>query len=187
MPARRALLLDRDGVLNVEIHRLHRAEDVVLIPGAAKTIATVNGWDVPVVVVTNQAGIGHGMYGEADYRAVNRRIDELLAIEGAHVDAYFHCPHVPDAQCDCRKPAPGLLLQAEKQLDLDLARSVLVGDKRSDLEAARAVGCTPILARTGYGRAEETELRALGMEPLPFTACVDDLPSALSELEKRLR
>jgi D-glycero-D-manno-heptose 1,7-bisphosphate phosphatase len=162
---RPALLLDRDGVLNEEVRYLHRPEDVVLIPGAAEAVAQVNRLGFPVVVVTNQAGIGRGLYAEADYRAVEARLAELLAARGAHLDASYFCPHHPEhglgafrVACECRKPRPGMLLRAARELGLDLSRSVLVGDKRSDLEAGRAAGCRTILVRTGYGVETEAAL-----------------------------
>jgi len=157
---RAALFLDRDGVINVEIHRLHRPEDVVIIDGVAETIAAANGWGVPVVVVTNQAGIGYGLYDEAAYRATNARISELIA--PARIDAFFHCPHVPSDACRCRKPLPGMLLDAARVHDLDLARSVFVGDKDSDLEAGHAAGCRAFLVRTGYGASVASGYDAVG-------------------------
>jgi D-glycero-D-manno-heptose 1,7-bisphosphate phosphatase len=174
MGARPALFLDRDGVINVEVHRLHRPEDVVVIPGVAETIAKANGWNVPVVVITNQAGIGHGLYDEAAYRATNARICEVVA--PARIDAFYHCPHTPNDACDCRKPLPGMLLRAAKELDLDLARSVFVGDKESDLEAGHAAGCRSFLVRTGYGRSVTSGFDAVG------DSLVDLLPAIEAEL-----
>lgn len=174
MGARRALFLDRDGVINVEIHRLHRPEDVVVIPGVAETIAKANAWNVPVVVITNQAGIGHGLYDEAAYRATNARICELVA--PARIDAFHHCPHTPSDACRCRKPLPGMLLDAARALDLDLARSVFVGDKESDLEAGRAAGCAAFLVRTGYGKSVTSGFDAVG----------DSLVDLLPAIEARL-
>ena len=188
MPAegagRPGLLLDRDGVINVEIHRLHRPEDVIVIPGTATAVAAANGWGVPVAVVTNQAGIGHGLYDEEAYRSVNRRITELLALEGARIDGFFHCPHVPADACACRKPKPGLLEQAASALHLDLERSIFVGDKRSDLQAARAVGARAFLVRTGYGAEVERELASLGTNEAHF--CGDSLLAMLPELRRLL-
>jgi D-sedoheptulose 7-phosphate isomerase len=183
---RPGLLLDRDGVINVEVDYLHRPEDAVLVPGAAEAIAAVNGWGIPVAVVTNQAGIGRGRYGEADYRAVTERLVAMLAAHGARVDGWFHCPHAPASGCACRKPAPGLLRQAAQALDLDLGGSVLVGDKISDLAAGRAAGCATILVRTGYGREVEGEIRAGAAVP-PFDACCDSLAAALPDLRRRLQ
>ncbi|MGZ3419731.1 MAG: D-glycero-alpha-D-manno-heptose-1,7-bisphosphate 7-phosphatase [Polyangiales bacterium] len=171
MGSRPALFLDRDGVINVEVHRLHRPEDVVVIPGVKETIETANGWNVPVVVITNQAGIGHGFYDESDLRATNERICELIA--PARIDAFHHCPHTPRDACRCRKPLPGMLLDAAREMDLDLTRSVFVGDKDSDLEAGRAAGCRAFLVRTGYGHSVSEGFDAVGeslVELLPAIA-----------------
>jgi len=175
------LLLDRDGVINEEVHRLHAARDLVMIPGVAPAIAAVNAAGVPVVVVSNQAGIGLGLYGEADLVAVTRAIEASLAAAGARVDGWYHCPHVPADGCACRKPRPGMLLAAAAAHGADLARSVFVGDKESDLGAARAAGCRAVLVRTGYGRACERDLLGRGVAA-PFDGCWDSLPAALPHL-----
>jgi len=88
---------------------------------------------------------------------VNRRVEALLGAEGAHLDGLYHCPHPPEAGCDCRKPAGGMALQAAADLHLDLARSFVIGDKSADLGLARTVGATPLLVRTGYGARTEAE------------------------------
>lgn len=173
--SRPALLLDRDGVVNVEIHRLHRPEDVVILEGVAEVLARANAQGTPVVVVTNQAGVGLGLYDEAAVHAVHARIAELVS--PARVDGWFHCPHVPEDRCACRKPAPGLLRAAAAALDLDLGRSVLVGDKRSDLEAARAVGARAVLVRTGHGAEEAAALEAAAATHL-FDRSLDSLRDA---------
>jgi D-glycero-D-manno-heptose 1,7-bisphosphate phosphatase len=159
---RAGLLLDRDGVLNEEVEYLHEPRDLVVIAGVAEAIAAMNRRGIPVAVVSNQAGIGRGMYGVEAYEEVNRAIAERLAVAQARIDAWYFCPHLPDAGCACRKPRPGMLLAAAADLDLALAASVLVGDKASDLEAARAAGCRSVLVRTGYGRDEELRLAAQG-------------------------
>jgi len=180
-PDRRpGVLLDRDGVLNVEVHRLHRIEDLVLVPGVLPALAELARWDVPIAVVSNQAGIGHGLYDDAACRAVNDELRRQVTAAGGRIDAFFYCPHTPAARCACRKPAPGLLHQAAEALALDLSRSVLVGDKRSDLEAARAVGCAAVLVRSG--RAEEAALAGTGL----FDACVDSLLDAVPVLATML-
>jgi D-glycero-D-manno-heptose 1,7-bisphosphate phosphatase len=187
MPAsspRPGLLLDRDGVINVEIHRLHRPQDVVVIPGTGRAIAAINRHGVPVAVITNQAGIGHGLYDEAAYRSVNERIAQIIAADGAHIDGFFHCPHVPADDCRCRKPNAGLLEDAARALDLDLKRSIFVGDKRSDLQAARAVGCGAYLVRTGYGAEVERELASLGLEEADVIG--DSLIDLLPTIERAL-
>jgi len=159
------LLLDRDGVVIEDTHHLHDPEQVRLIPGSAEAIARINAAGLPVVLVSNQAGIGRGIYREADYQAVQVRLARLLAAQGAHVDASYHCPHHPvfgigsyRIKCGCRKPNPGMLRQAAADLNLDLGHSVMVGDKLSDLEAGRAAGCRTILVRSGYGAESEQEI-----------------------------
>jgi D-glycero-D-manno-heptose 1,7-bisphosphate phosphatase len=189
---RPALFLDRDGVLNVEVEYLHDPAALVLVPGAAAAVAAVNAVGAPVVVVSNQAGIGRGLYDEADYRAVQRRLAELLAAEGARLDADYHCPHHPEhgvgayrVACACRKPRPGMLLRAARDLGLDLRRSVLVGDKLTDLAAGRAAGCATVLVRTGYGAAAAAQVAAAA--PPPWDTLCDSLADALPFLLARLR
>ncbi len=153
-----AILIDRDGTLNEEVEYLHRVEDTHLIPGAAKAIAKLNALNIPVIVITNQAGIGRGKYGWSEYRAVMGRIDELLAREGARLDGEYACPYHPSGEGDYahedhpdRKPNPGMLLRAAEEHGLDLTRSWMIGDKDIDLEAGRNVGCRVALVKTGYG------------------------------------
>ncbi|HEX3869486.1 MAG TPA: HAD-IIIA family hydrolase, partial [Pirellulales bacterium] len=110
------------------------------------------------IVVTNQAGVARGLFGESIIARVHERLDELLAAREARIDRYYHCPHHPEGsvakyaiECQCRKPRPGMLHRASTEMHLDLAGSWLVGDKLSDLEAAAAAGCEPLLVTTGYG------------------------------------
>ena len=182
---RPGLLLDRDGVINEECDYLHDPKDLVMISGVDKAIAEINQCHIPVAVVSNQAGIGRGLYGVEAYKAVNRAIADHLAQAGAHIDAWYFCPHHPDADCACRKPRPGMVLTAAKDLSLDLGCSVLVGDKVSDLEAARAAGCRTVLVRTGYGRAVEEDLGATKRLHLADLVS-DSLMSSLPFLEETL-
>jgi D-glycero-D-manno-heptose 1,7-bisphosphate phosphatase len=153
-----AVFLDRDGTLNEEVGYLCRPEDVALIPGAAEAVARLNACGIPVLVVTNQAGIGKGKYGWADFQAVMARISALLAQAGAHLDGVYAAPHHasglgayrhPDHPD--RKPNPGMLLRAAQEHGIDLARSWMIGDKELDLGAGRNAGCRVALVRTGYG------------------------------------
>lgn len=164
---RGAVFLDRDGTLLDELGYLADPERVRLLPGAAAGVAALNraGW--PVVLVTNQSGIARGLLDEARLELVHRRLRERLAEGGAHLELLLHCPHHPefpaaDAQggrCECRKPAPGLLLEAARRLDLDLERSWIVGDAERDLEAGRRAGVGGLLlVRTGKGRETEARL-----------------------------
>ena len=170
--SRRAVFLDRDGTLNVEKEYLHRAEDWEWIPGAIEAIRLLNQAGFVVIVTTNQSGVARGVYSEQAVRELHASVDRWLAAEGAHVDGYYYCPHHPQygsvRDCDCRKPAPGLLLAAAREHDIDLKNSYVVGDKASDVGAALAVGATPILVATGYGKAERAKVDA----KVPFVADV---------------
>jgi D-glycero-D-manno-heptose 1,7-bisphosphate phosphatase len=169
-----AIFLDRDGTLNEEVDYLSHPEDLRLIPGAARAIARLNRKQIPVIVVTNQSGIGRGVFGWDDYRAVMARLDQLLAQEQAQVDAVYEAPHHAQGQGEYavadhpdRKPNPGMLLRAAEDLGLDLSRSWLVGDKAIDLEAGRNAGCRVALVRTGYGSQVDGTLADVVAEDLP--------------------
>jgi D-glycero-D-manno-heptose 1,7-bisphosphate phosphatase len=136
----RAVFLDRDGVINVDRGYVHRIEDFEFVPGIPFMLRELqlDGWRL--VVVTNQSGIGRGLFTEDDYERVTQHMREQLAAHGVRLDGVYHCPHAPEQGCGCRKPAPGMLLRAAASLGLDLSRSVLVGDKESDMQAAHAAG-----------------------------------------------
>ncbi len=178
-------------MINEEVEYLHDPERVVLVGGAAEAIAALGRAGLAVVVVTNQAGIARGMYTERELSAVTARVGELIARAGGRLDATYFCPHHPEAglgdyklACRCRKPAPGMLERAAAELGLDLAGSAIVGDKATDLEAGRAVGCAAVLVRSGYGAREEARLRAAGA-PRP-DAVFDSLAAAVPWLLARL-
>lgn len=142
-----AVFLDRDGTINRDTRYVGRAEDVELLPGVAAAIRRLNDASIPVVVVTNQSGIGRRLFSDTEYAQVRARLDELLAREGARVDATYTCPHHPDftGACDCRKPGTLLFRQAASDLALDVGRSYFVGDKLRDVSPARELGGTGIL------------------------------------------
>ena len=158
LPGRRrpALFLDRDGVLNVDSGYLHRAEDLCWVPGAIETVKRFNDLGWFVVVVTNQAAIARGYCDEIAVRTLHAFMQRELQANGAHVDAFFYCPHHPDGivaefaiPCTCRKPAPGMLLEAARQWPIDLEASILIGDKDSDVVAARRAGVRGVLFEGG--------------------------------------
>jgi histidinol-phosphate phosphatase family protein len=153
-----AVFLDRDGTIIHDAHYLADPAGVRLLPGAAEAVARLNAAGIPVIVVTNQSGIGRGYFSEADFRAVQARVEELLGAEGAKIDAVYHCPHSPDAEppCDCRKPGVGLFLRAAEEHGLDPARSWYVGDRLRDLAPVERLGGRGILVRPGaeHGEAE---------------------------------
>jgi D-glycero-D-manno-heptose 1,7-bisphosphate phosphatase len=165
---RRAVFLDRDGVINTEVNYLHRVQDFAFVPGTPAALARLQAAGWALVVVTNQSGIARGYYSEADYQALTEHLRAELARAGVTLDAVLHCPHLPDASvaayrgdCDCRKSAPGMLLRAAAALDIDLAASVMVGDKRSDLEAGRAAGVgRNVLVRSGHRPSQADEASA---------------------------
>lgn len=142
-----AAFLDRDGVLNVDIDYLYRVEDLVWIDDAVAAVRRLNQRFARVVVVTNQSGVARGLYREDDVRRLHGWMAATLAAQGARIDAFYYCPHHPTAgagpytqACDCRKPEPGMLLRAIAEHAIDPAASLLIGDKESDLEAARRAG-----------------------------------------------
>lgn len=162
MSLRPAIFLDRDGVVIEGVHYLSSANQVRLVPGTAEAIAALNraGW--PVVVATNQSGVARGLFAAEAVHAVHRHISNLLAEHGSRIEAYYFCPHLDTADvpeyrldCECRKPKPGMLLQAAAELGLDLTESWMVGDRESDLQAGAAAGARTILVRTGFGASTD--------------------------------
>jgi histidinol-phosphate phosphatase family protein len=143
--------LDRDGTVIVEKNYLADPNGVELLPGAVVGMRLLVDLGYRLAMVTNQAGVGRGFFDEATVRAVNQRLVDLLAAEGLAFDGIYYCPHSPDAGCDCRKPAPGMIRQAQRELAVDMARSVMIGDRSSDIGLGKAVGLRTILVQTGYG------------------------------------
>jgi D-glycero-D-manno-heptose 1,7-bisphosphate phosphatase len=144
---RRALFLDRDGVINIDHGYVHRPEQTEWVPGIFELCAAAKRLGYELVVVTNQAGIARGYYGEAEFAEYSRWLREQFAARGLEILAIYHCPHHPTeglgqlrTHCDCRKPKPGMILRAQRELDLDLASSALIGDNMSDIQAGRAAG-----------------------------------------------
>jgi len=144
---RPAAFLDRDGVINLDRGYVHRWEDFEFVPGAVDAMRRLEAAGYALVVVTNQSGVARGLYGERELELLGEQLRAHLADAGVHLAAIEYCPHLPKASvaayavaCDCRKPAPGMILRAARALQLDLARSVLFGDKQSDIEAARRAG-----------------------------------------------
>lgn len=155
--ARRAVFLDRDGILLTDEGLVVDARDLRFAPGAPSAAARLRAAGFDLVVVTNQAVVARGLVSEERVAEIHRVLAERLADEsGATIAAFYVCPHHPDADvdryrvaCDCRKPQPGLLLRAARELRLDLARSFMVGDRPTDIAAGSRAGCRTVLVRTG--------------------------------------
>ena len=182
-----AVFVDRDGTVIQEIGYQSDPDGVRLIPGAAGAVLRLNKLGIPVVVISNQAGVARGLFTAGDLDRVHDRFVDLLSAEGAFVDAAYYCPHHPefDVDCDCRKPKPGLLLRASEELGIELGRSFMVGDRLIDVQAGKAAGASAVFLRTGYGLREMQEHQAEIMR-IADRVC-DDLAQAVDWiLDERL-
>jgi D-glycero-D-manno-heptose 1,7-bisphosphate phosphatase len=150
----RFAMLDRDGTLIRERHYLSEPRGVELLPGAAAGLRELRAKGLGLVILTNQSGVGRGYLDESKLARIHDRLRDLLREEGVELDGIYHCPHVPEDQCHCRKPETGLAERAAAELGFDLGRSIMVGDKVIDMQMGKAVGATTFLVLTGYGREE---------------------------------
>jgi D-glycero-D-manno-heptose 1,7-bisphosphate phosphatase len=149
---KRAIFLDRDGTICEDRHYLRRVEDLRILPGVVDALKRLQKKGFQLIIVTNQSGVARGLFSEETLSEIHAALIARLASDGIRLRAIYHCPHlddepgIPDAgTCDCRKPKPGLILAAASEHDLDLARSFMIGDKASDIEAGRQAGCRSIL------------------------------------------
>jgi D-glycero-D-manno-heptose 1,7-bisphosphate phosphatase len=164
---RRAVFLDRDGTLIEESGYLDRLDRLAIYPFTVDAVRLLNRAGYAVIVISNQSGIGRGLVRESFVAEAHAHISARLRAGGATLDAFYYCPHHPQASrpeyrqaCDCRKPAPGMLTIAAREHRLDLQRSFVVGDRWDDVGAARAAGAAGVLVRTGYGIEAEASPRA---------------------------
>jgi D-glycero-D-manno-heptose 1,7-bisphosphate phosphatase len=155
-PGRRAVFVDRDGTIIREREYLADPENVELLPGAAHGLSLLHRAGFPIIIVTNQSGIARGYFTEEAYQAVQGDVVRKLARRGVPILDSYHCPHHPDftGDCDCRKPATGLVERAAREHGLNLAASAFIGDRIRDVVAAHRFGGLAILVRTGYGEVE---------------------------------
>lgn len=189
--SRPAVFLDRDGTINEQMGYINHISRFHLLPGVAEAVRLLNDRQVPVVVVTNQSGLARGYFPPALLDEVHEKMAGQLAQKGAHIDGLYICPHHPEAkeeqyrrECCCRKPKTGLLEQAAVEMNLDLTRSFMVGDRWSDLKCAVRAGTTPILVLTGYGRGD---LQYIGPQQEIRPAYVaDDLLGAARWIIRRM-
>jgi D-glycero-D-manno-heptose 1,7-bisphosphate phosphatase len=159
-----AVFLDRDGTINEEVGYLDGLEKLRVFPEAFAAVRLINHAGMKTVVITNQSGIGRGFFDEAFVDRVHAEISRRFLAEGGLIDGFYYCPHHPTEgsgpyrqTCSCRKPEPGLLLKAAKDLDIELGKSYMIGDVAKDVEAGQRAGAKGILVRTGYG-----EVAAMG-------------------------
>ena len=164
----KAIFLDRDGTINVYKGFLYARDEMELIPGAAKAIRTFRSLGYLVIVVTNQPVVARGQCSIRELQRIHNRMEQLLGADGAYVDDIYFCPHHPDSgfpgedkqykiHCDCRKPAPGMIMKAKETYNIDLHRSYMVGDSVIDVETAVNAGCTPVFLRSGHSAEGEPQ------------------------------
>ncbi len=181
----RAAFLDRDGVINRDRAYVHRWEDFEFIPGALEAMARLGDAGYRLVIVTNQSGLARGYFDASQYHALTRRMLGVFAEHGIVIEDVYHCPHHPGGtvaawavDCECRKPAPGMILRAATEHGLSLPESILIGDKPSDIRAARAAG----VGRAFIVQSDnpESSLVATGADAVfdSLAACVDALLGA---------
>ncbi len=176
---RPAVFLDRDGTLNREVGYIGDPLALELLPGVPAALGRLAAAGFAVVVVTNQSAIGRGVFTRAQVDAVHARLRSELAASGVQLDAIFVCPHAPADACACRKPRPGLFLEARDALGLNLAKSWMVGDTVRDMAAARAAGVRPLYVTTGWGERDRAAARADGLAEVDI---VPDLAAAVGRI-----
>jgi D-glycero-D-manno-heptose 1,7-bisphosphate phosphatase len=182
--ARPAVFIDRDGTLTEEVGYVNHPRRIRLLPRSAEAIRRLNAADVPAVLVTNQAGVARGYFSAEILKLANEEMARQLKDAGARLDGVYVCVHHPTEgaspyrlDCDCRKPKPGMLRRAARELNLDLAASTTIGDKAGDLESGRAVGARGVLVLTGYGQGDWEYRRDSFRVPPDYVA--DDLLTAV--------
>lgn len=174
---RPAIFLDRDGTLIEDADYLARVEDMRVFPFSADAVRRLKEAGFLIVVVTNQSGIGRGIHGETEMHAIHRALQ--IELDGA-IDAFYFCPHLPGDECQCRKPKTGMIEAAARDLEIDLERSWMVGDKAIDVETGEAANLLTAFVLTGYGESNKGLLKA---QP---QVIVEDLGKAADEILRRL-
>ena len=147
----KTIFLDRDGVINKEINYLHKIEEFDFIEGIFDICCLFKSLNYKIVIITNQSGISRGYYSESDYQKVTQWMLKHFKFKGIKILDVFHCPHLPNINCNCRKPKPGMLFEAKKKHNIDMSKSWLIGDKESDIIAANNAGINnTILVKSGH-------------------------------------
>jgi D-glycero-D-manno-heptose 1,7-bisphosphate phosphatase len=173
---RRFVVLDRDGTIIEEREYLSEPQQVALLPGVGAALRELRQMGFGLVVITNQSGVGRGIFDQAQLQRLHEHLRELLEREGVHLDGLYVCPHKPDDDCACRKPRLGLLQKAAGELGFNFANSIVIGDKACDIEMGHAAGALTFLVRTGYGAQVDNEAAA--------DFVVDDLAAATASIRR---
>ncbi len=181
MKQQRFVALDRDGTIIVECHYLSDPIQVELLPGAADGLRKLSAMGLGLVVITNQSGLGRGFFDQARLDQIHQRMRELLEKGGVTLDGIYFCPHTPEDHCSCRKPKPGLLELAAKEIGFEPKNCFVIGDKPCDIELGQGVGATTLLVCTGYGAQGVAEMAT---QP---EYIVDDLSDAAHVIQRVLR
>ncbi len=155
MKPSRYILLDRDGTINHEKQYLSHPDEIVLLPGAAQGLRMLAEAGFGLVVVTNQSPVGRGMFSEERLAQIHRRLEKLLRDEQVILDGIYYCPHTPEDHCECRKPRPGLVLRAARDLGFEPQECFVIGDKPCDIDLGKNINARTVLVRTGYGAEYE--------------------------------
>jgi D-glycero-D-manno-heptose 1,7-bisphosphate phosphatase len=185
-PARRFVLLDRDGTINVERHYLSDPNQLALLPGAAAGLRALRELGLGLVVVTNQSGIARGYFDQDRLDAIHERLHELLGAAGVELDGIYVCPHGPDEGCPCRKPREGMALASARELGFRPEHAFVIGDKPCDIELGRRIGATRLLVRTGHGARSAAELKVIAAPENKPHHIVADLKAAAVVIRKLL-
>jgi D-glycero-D-manno-heptose 1,7-bisphosphate phosphatase len=172
---RPAIFLDRDGVIIEEKHFLIDSSQIEFVPGAIEALKTIDGY--LKIVISNQSGVARGFFTEEDVIKFQSVLAGILTENGIRIDSWRFCPHGPDDNCQCRKPSPGMILDEAGKFSVDLSKSWMIGDKRSDIAAGKAAGLKTILVMTGYGGSEPDS------EPVEPDFEVDDLKQAVEIIQ----
>ena len=155
------IILDRDGVINVDLPNYVKSTDEwELIPGSIEAIASLSRLGYRIVVATNQQGIGKGLYSVNTLNQLHEKLNRELVQLGGRIDAFFFCPHLASVECPCRKPNPGMLLEAAKRFGVNIHDCYVVGDSITDLLAANVAGAIPILVKTGKGELSASKIKS---------------------------
>jgi len=161
------IIMDRDGVINQDSPEYIRSpKEWIPIPHSLNAITRLNKAGHQVIVVTNQSGVGRGYYSLETLEKIHQKMRDELAAIGGRIDGLYFCPHTPEDHCECRKPKPGMLLEAAQDFNADLKQAYFIGDSIRDIQAAQAVGCLPVLVKTGNGEKTLAANRTLRNVPV---------------------